>query len=134
MYSDSGLENSSVMYQQSKLLFGTSNKGKTVLIYYNYFFNHNKSTASKKYWICNTKTCGVYIHTNINDEFLCIKGDHNHNSNPDEVAVKLLRDKMKERILAETTSITKIYDEEIAKANISRGAAALIPTVVEYSM
>ena len=65
---------------------------------------------------------------------LCIKGYHNHSSNPDEVTVKLLRDKMKERILAETTSITKIYDEEVVKANISKGAAALMPTVVEYSV
>ncbi|CAF4447358.1 unnamed protein product [Rotaria magnacalcarata] len=39
---------------------------------------------------------------------------------------------MKERILVETTSITKIYDEEIVKANISKGATALIPTVVEF--
>ncbi|CAF3191718.1 unnamed protein product [Rotaria socialis] len=58
--------------------------------------------------------------------------DHNHSSNPDEVTVTLLRGKMKERILAETTSITKIYDEEIVKANISKGATALIPTVVEF--
>lgn len=133
MYLDSQSENSSMMHQQSNLLFATSNKGKTILIHNNYFFNLNKSTASKKYWICSTKACGVYIHTTINDEFLCIKGNHNHNANPDEVVVKLVRDKMKERILAETTSITKIYDEEIVKANISRGAAALIPTVVEYS-
>ncbi|CAF4823198.1 unnamed protein product, partial [Rotaria magnacalcarata] len=39
---------------------------------------------------------------------------------------------MKERILAETTSITKICDEEIVKANISKGATALIPTVVDF--
>ncbi|CAF4313239.1 unnamed protein product, partial [Rotaria magnacalcarata] len=91
-----------------------------------------QTTESKKYWVCNEKACGVYVHTNINGEFICIKGDHNHSSNPDEVTVKLLRDKMKERILAETTSITKICDEEIVKANISKGATALIPTVVEF--
>ncbi|CAF1038152.1 unnamed protein product [Rotaria sp. Silwood1] len=38
---------------------------------------------------------------------------------------------MKERILAETTSITKIYDEEIVKANVSKGATAIIPTIVD---
>ncbi|CAF1931047.1 unnamed protein product [Rotaria magnacalcarata] len=126
------LENNSMKNQHSDLLFGTSNKGKPIIIYKNYFFKCNKTTESKKYWVCNEKACGVYVHTNINGEFICIKGDHNHSSNPDEVTVKLLRDKMKERILAETTSITKICDEEIVKANISKGATALIPTVVEF--
>ena len=134
MDSYSRLENDSMKHQHPQLLFGTSNKGKPVIIYNNYFFTCNKTTGSKKYWVCNEKACGVYIHTTINNEFICVKGYHNHISNPDEVTVKLLRDKMKERILAETTSITKIYDEEIVKANISKGAAALIPTVVEYSM
>ncbi|CAF1629193.1 unnamed protein product [Rotaria magnacalcarata] len=127
------LENNSMKNQHSDLLFGTSNKGKPIIIYESYFFKCNKTTESKKYWVCNEKACGVYVHTNINGEFICIKGDHNHSSNPDEVTVKLLRDKMKERILVETTSITKIYDEEIVKANISKGATALIPTVVEFT-
>ena len=41
---------------------------------------------------------------------------------------------MKERLLAETTSITKIYDEEVVKANLSKSATAIMPTVVEYSV
>ncbi|CAF4668553.1 unnamed protein product, partial [Rotaria socialis] len=39
---------------------------------------------------------------------------------------------MKERILTETTPITKIYDEEIVKAKLSKAAAAILPTVIEY--
>jgi hypothetical protein len=50
---------------------------------------------------------------------ICITGDHNHAANPEQIATKILRDRMKERILAETTSITKIYDEEIVKTNLS---------------
>ncbi|CAF3979963.1 unnamed protein product, partial [Rotaria sp. Silwood1] len=34
--------------------------------------------------------------------------------------------------MSETTSITKIYDEEIAKAYLSEGGAAALPTVIEY--
>ncbi|CAF4091569.1 unnamed protein product, partial [Rotaria sordida] len=75
--------------------------------------------------MCSERGCGVYIHTSVTDELLSISGDHNHSANPDQIEVKLLRDKMKERILAETTSITKIYDEEIAKANLSKSATAI---------
>ncbi|CAF3906972.1 unnamed protein product, partial [Rotaria sp. Silwood1] len=82
--------------------------------------------------MCSERECGVYIHTSVTDELLSISGDHNHSANPDQIEVKLLRDKMKERILAETMSITKIYDEEIVKANLSKAATAIIPTVVEY--
>ncbi|CAF4108796.1 unnamed protein product [Rotaria sp. Silwood2] len=118
--------------QQSEVSFATSNKGKPMIIHNNRFFKCNKTTESKKYWVCTEKECSVYIHTTITNEFICVRGDHNHSSNPDQVTVKLLRDKMKERILAETTSITKIYDEEIVKANVSKGAIAIIPTIVEY--
>ncbi|CAF5220154.1 unnamed protein product [Rotaria magnacalcarata] len=82
--------------------------------------------------MCSESECGVYIHTNTTDELICINGNHNHSANPDQLETKLLRDKMKERILSETTSITKIYDEEIAKANLSKGVAAILPTVIEY--
>ncbi|CAF5080253.1 unnamed protein product, partial [Rotaria magnacalcarata] len=82
--------------------------------------------------MCSESECGVYIHTNTTDEFICINGNHNHSVNHDQLETKLLRDKMKERILSETTPITKIYDEEIAKVNLSKGAAAILPTVIEY--
>ncbi|CAF0713721.1 unnamed protein product [Adineta steineri] len=39
---------------------------------------------------------------------------------------------MKERILNETTSLTKIYDEEVKKACLSAEEIALLPTVVEF--
>ncbi|CAF5086664.1 unnamed protein product, partial [Rotaria sp. Silwood1] len=107
-------EDGSLKTQQLEISFATSNK------------------ASKKYWMCSERECGVYIHTSVTDELLSISGDHNHSANPDQIEVKLLRDKMKERILAETMSITKIYDEEIVKANLSKAATAIIPTVVEY--
>ncbi|CAF5138758.1 unnamed protein product, partial [Rotaria sp. Silwood1] len=39
---------------------------------------------------------------------------------------------MKQRILSETTSLTKIYDEEVKKASLSPEAAATLPTVIEF--
>ena len=63
---------------------------------------------------------------------MSITGVHNHAANPDHIEAKIVRDKMKERILFETTSLTKIYDEEIVKANLSKAAAAIMPTIIQY--
>ena len=116
------------------LEFTLSNKGKPQLIHKGYLFKCNKTTDKKKYWLCIESRCGVSLHTTLKDVFLVINGIHKHVENPDDLQVKILRSKMKERILLETTPITKIYDEEICKANLSHGAAAIIPTVVEFRM
>ena len=70
MDSDSRLENDCMKHQHSQLLFSTSNKGKPIIIYNNYFFTCYKTTRSKKCWVCSEKACDVYIHTTINDEFM----------------------------------------------------------------
>jgi len=72
------------------------------------------------------------MQTNLENEFLSISSDHNHVANPDMLEIKSLKEKMKERILTETTSITKIYDEEVAKACLSEEGAAALPTIIEY--
>ena len=82
-------------------------------------FKCNKSTDSKRYWICIEGGCGVSIQTKLNNDFLSISGDHNHAIDPDVLQRKVLKEKMKDRILTETTSIITIYDEEIAKATLS---------------
>jgi FLYWCH zinc finger domain len=107
------------------LLFTLSNKGKPQLIYNGHIFKCNKTTDKKKYWVCVESGCGIYIHTS---------GEHNYTANPRHIEVKLVRDKMKEQILSETTSITRISDEEIGKANLSHSATAILSTVVEFRM
>ena len=134
MATNIGSENLSSKPQSLNTSFAISNKGKPLLIYENYLFKCNKTTASKTYWMCTERQCNVYIHTSLIDQLICVSGGHNHSSNPDQIEAKLLRDKMKERILTETTSITKIYDEEIAKVNLSKAATAILPTIVEYRM
>ena len=57
MDSYSRLENDSMKHQHPQLLFGTSNKGKPIIIYNNYFFTCNKTTGSKKYWVCSERAC-----------------------------------------------------------------------------
>jgi FLYWCH zinc finger domain len=95
-----GDENSSSI-GQIEISFATSNKGKQILIHENYLFECNKTTASKKYWKCSERDCGVYIHTSTTDELICATGVHHHPPDPDQLSAKLLLDKMKERILRE---------------------------------
>ena len=120
--------------EKQNLSFVTSNKGKRLLSYDHYLFKCNKATDTKIYWICISDGCGVFVHTDLNDRFLTISGDHVHVARPDLLEARALREKMKNRIMNETTSITKIYDEEIAKASLSESTAATFPTVVEYRM
>ena len=94
MTTSSGSKNSSLRTQQFEISFVTSNKGKPLLIYENYLFKCDKTT-SKKHWLCIEYECSVYIHTIITDEFICITDNHNHFANLDQLAAKLLRDKMK---------------------------------------
>ena len=117
---------------QSQMSFVTSNKGKPMVVYENYLFKFNRQSKSKKYWLCDKSGCGIYLHTSLTDEMISITGVHSHTANPDQIEAKILRDKMKERILFETTSLTRIYDEEIVKANLSKAAAAIMPTIVQY--
>ncbi|CAF1116496.1 unnamed protein product [Didymodactylos carnosus] len=122
----------SSLQETNKISFVTSNKGKPLLTFGHYLFKCNKTTDTKRYWVCIERQCGAFIHTNLNDEFLLTSGDHTHVAGPDMLEMRALREKMKNRIINETTSITKIYDEEIAKACLSESTAATFPTVVEY--
>jgi uncharacterized protein Usg len=72
------------------------------------------------------------VHTDLKDEYLSITGDHDHVAQPDVLETKALKEKMKNRILTETTSITKIYDEELTKVHLSDEVAAEFPTIHEY--
>ncbi|CAF3418031.1 unnamed protein product [Rotaria socialis] len=118
----------------SAISFLTTNKGKPLLVFNQYMLKCNKTSLSKKYWVCTEHRYDVYVHTNLENEFLLITGDHNHVINPNTLEIKAIEDKMKNRILNETTSIMKIYDEEIAKVHLSDEGAAELPTVIEYRM
>ena len=63
---------------------------------------------------------------------MCVTGRHHRPADPDQLTSKLLRDKIMERILAETVSITKIYDKVMGTANLFKGATAILSTLVEY--
>ena len=120
------------MLPENSVSFLTTNKGKPMLLLNQFMSKCNKTTPTKKYWVCSEKGCGVSVHTTLNDELLLTTGDHEHVARPDILETKTLREKMKNRILNETTSITKIYDDEISNASLSDEGTALFPTVAEY--
>ena len=91
-------ENSSFENQKIEISFGMSNKGNSLIICNNYLFGFTKTTLLKKYSKCTQRTCGVYIHTSLENELICTNDVHNHSSESDQIEAKLLQGKMKERI------------------------------------
>ena len=94
----------------SDLNFITSNKGQPLLIMNQYIYKCNKKTPNKKYWVCVVKDCGVYVHTDIDQNYLSGgKTDHEHRANPESVQVKKTREQIKQLVLNEFTPIGKIF-------------------------
>ncbi|CAF3357487.1 unnamed protein product [Rotaria socialis] len=112
-----------------KISFVKSNKGQSLLLLNDYLYKCNKKTNTKKYWQCISNGCTVYLHTDTNDKYL--GGDvpeHDHESNPELVEVRQVRQKIKERALQEIIPISIIYEQETSKASISSTTLAILPT------
>ncbi|CAF1280202.1 unnamed protein product [Didymodactylos carnosus] len=75
------------------------------------------------------KNCTAHIHTDTNNNFLQAIGKHIHLLEPENLEVKRFRRVLKERVINETASIQKIYDEEIVKGHFSPEILASIPMV-----
>ncbi|CAF3588472.1 unnamed protein product [Rotaria sp. Silwood1] len=115
----------------SAISFITSNKGKPLLVPDNYIYYVSKTTAAVKYWKCEDRSCNAGIHTSIKDTFLKTVGNHSHLPSPEEIEVRTFKQNIKRRVINETTAITKIYDEELARQQMSQTAAAIIPSSYE---
>ncbi|CAF3946746.1 unnamed protein product [Rotaria magnacalcarata] len=79
------------------ITFSQNNKGKRVFVCDGYVYHLSKSYSKFKYWPCENRLCAAVIHTDINDQF-------------------------KVRKVTEATPIGRIYDEELAKAQLSQTA------------
>ncbi|CAF4164323.1 unnamed protein product, partial [Rotaria sordida] len=115
----------------SAISFITSNKGKPLLVHDNYIYYASKTTATVKYWKCEDRSCNVGVHTSIKDAFIKTVGNHSHLQSPEEIEVRTFKQNIKRRVINETTVITKIYDEELARQQMSQTAAAIIPSSYE---
>ncbi|CAM4798491.1 unnamed protein product [Rotaria magnacalcarata] len=83
------------------ITFSQNNKGKRVFVCDGYVYHLSKSYSKFKYWPCENRLCAAVIHTDINDQF-------------------------KVRKVTEATPIGRIYDEELAKAQLSQTALSIV--------
>jgi hypothetical protein len=114
------------------LNFITSNKGQPLLVMNGYVYKCNKKTAKKKYWSCTSNGCNIFVHTDINNNYLCGgKNEHEHSVNPEAIEVQQTREQIKRRVMNELTPIGMIYDEEMTKTTMSSAAIAIFPTINE---
>jgi hypothetical protein len=114
--------------------FITSNKNKRLLVIDGYVYQKNKSTVKVNYWVCEEKMCYAGVHLSHKDLFLkYTEAGHTHMPIPERLEVRNMLAKVKARVNKETTAIGQIYNEELAKANLSVVALALAPTAKEAS-
>ena len=113
--------------------FTTSNRGKPLLVYSGFIYRLKKTTKSVKYWVCHSEGCLANVHTNLNDHFRKANGLHHHVPAPERIELRDLRKKVKERVLTESDSVPKIYEEELARSNLSSVALTLAPAAIEAS-
>ncbi|CAF1349619.1 unnamed protein product [Rotaria sordida] len=116
------------MTDSTSISFTTSNRGKPLLIYSGYIFRLKKSTVKVKYWTCHSDGCVANVHTDKNDRFIKSNGQHHHIPEPEQIELRNLKRKAKERVKTETSSISKIYEEELARSNLSSTALTLAST------
>ncbi len=104
-----------------------------MLVYSGYIYRLKKWTEKVKYWSCKSNGCTANIHTNAQDHFIKAGGDHQHLPSPEQIELRNLKKKVKDRVQVETTSIPKIYEEELARSNLSSVALTLAPVLGEAS-
>ena len=115
--------------------FITSNKGQLLLVLNGYLYKCNKKTKNKKYWICVSNGCKIYVHTDLNNMYQCGgKSEHNHEPNPEMITVRQVRHNIKERALKEVIPIAMIYEQEISKISTNPTSLAILPTSEELCM
>ena len=69
------------------------------------------------------------MHTDLNKNFLIASGEHEHLLQPEDNQVQHFRGVLKERVINETATISKIDDEEIATAQFPSEVLAHIPLI-----
>ncbi|CAF1113616.1 unnamed protein product [Rotaria sordida] len=82
--------------------------------------------------IIRREQCKKSVHTDANDIYFCGGTEpHDHEPNPDMIAARNVRNKIKERALQEMTPISMIYEQEISNSSINSTTIAILPTCQE---
>ncbi|CAF0790236.1 unnamed protein product [Adineta steineri] len=112
-----------------EITFIKSNKNQRLVAINGYMYVRNKSTSKITYWTCIVKTCLAGVHISLQDQFdKFTKSEHNHLPVPERIEIRKMMSKVKARVNTETTAIGQIYHEELAKANLSKSALAVVAT------
>ena len=104
-----------------------------MLVHVGFVYRLKKSTTKVKYWTCQSSSCTAGIHTDNNDQFIKVTGQHRHLAVPEHIELRDLKNKVKDRVADETVSVPKVYAEELARSNLSSVALTLAPSTVEAS-
>ena len=105
-----------------------------ILICDGFIYQLNKSKPKIKYWRCKDRMCSAYMHTDQNDQYLGKSGDHySHLPMPETIELSIFKEKVKKRVVKETSAIGKIYGNELASAALSDAALALVPLPIDAS-
>ena len=99
----------------STISFVSSNKDRPLQVHDNYIYYVSKTTTRVKYWKCKDHSCNAAVHTSIRNVFIKVVSNHSHLQSPEEIEVRALKQNIKRTVINETTAITKIYDEELAR-------------------
>ena len=104
-----------------------------MLIYSGYVYRLKKSTVKVNYWSCSSNGCAAVVHTNVNNVFIKNNGQHQHLPVPEHIEVRDFKWKVKQRVVNETATVPKIYEEELASANLSSVALIIAPSPADAS-
>ncbi|CAF3522849.1 unnamed protein product [Rotaria sp. Silwood2] len=113
----------------------TSNKRKPMLTIHDYYFqmkNYNKAKTIK-FWRCANRSCGLLLHTTLNDEFIRFSGnvtEHSHPPNPAELEIRNLRENMRKRAENELVPLQEIAEQEVRRGLLTGEALGVLPNIL----
>ncbi|CAF1311366.1 unnamed protein product [Adineta ricciae] len=111
------------------ITFLTSNKKKRLLVIDGFTFQQNKSTGKVTYWICQEKLCSMGVHLTNNDVFIKFtKSNHTHMPAPEKLEIRKMLLNVKGRLKRETTTVGKIYTEELSRTSLTATALGMANT------
>ena len=104
---------------------------------YNFQFKNFNNKGTIKFWRCANRSCGVLLHTSLNEEFLRYSEkvtEHTHLPNPAEEEIRNLRETMRQRAENELSSLQEIAEQEMRKALLTAEALAVLPSASTIGM
>jgi hypothetical protein len=131
----SNLSLSIVSCEMSNLRVYTTDKGKEGLIYNDFCYREVRKRAADGgiFWRCIHKGCPGRMNTTEDKDQVEYDGGHNHQSDPNEVAIREVKTRARKRARTETTPMPAIYSQEVATLATLPAAAANMPTYLSVS-